>query len=141
MQEADVHKEGKWNGAKCIFQYHNHDFCGLLRSDPHSLVCRQESKVKPTNFVISRNVRKIAKWKRDLMGEGMEVVVDEASTNKLRGRQLQCSSTADLHYVHELLLIICGVSDLISIVVILLPFHDETLCNEGNSVWYMQKVK
>lgn len=64
-----------WNGGKCIFQYHNHDFFGLSRSD-HSKMHRQDLKtwVRPTDYVVSRNARKIAKWKRDLLGEGEEAV-------------------------------------------------------------------
>jgi hypothetical protein len=37
---------------------------------------RQDLKtwVRPTDYVVSRNARKIAKWKRDLLGEGEEAV-------------------------------------------------------------------
>ena len=55
-----------WNGAKCIFQYHNHDFFGLSRSD-HSVLHGKEMRtwVKPSDYVVSKNRRKMAKWKND----------------------------------------------------------------------------
>lgn len=56
-----------WNGGKCIFQYHNHDFFGLSRSD-HNLLHGKELRtwMKPNDYVVSKNARKIAKWRKEI---------------------------------------------------------------------------
>ena len=80
-----------WNGVKCIFQYHNHDFFALSRSD-HSRMHGQDLKtwVKPTDYVVSRNARKIERWKKDFLGEGEGDEVVLGNTVSI--------STAYLHY-------------------------------------------
>jgi predicted RNA-binding Zn-ribbon protein involved in translation (DUF1610 family) len=57
----------KWNGAKCIFQYHNHAFFGLSRSN-HNLLHGRDLRtwVPPSDYVVSRNARKILKWKKEM---------------------------------------------------------------------------
>ena len=63
----------KWNGAKCIFQYHNHDFFGLSRSD-HNLLHGKDLRtwVPPTDYVVSKNARKMIKWKNEMQKKAMQ---------------------------------------------------------------------
>ena len=58
-----------WNGAKCIFQYHNHTFFGLSRSD-HSVLHGKELRtwVPPSDYAVLRNGRQMEKWKKDVQG-------------------------------------------------------------------------
>lgn len=60
-----------WNGGKCIFRYHSHEFFGMSRSD-HNLLHGMDLRtwVPPSDFVVSKNARKIARWKRDLQNVG-----------------------------------------------------------------------
>ena len=60
-------KKKGWNGGKCIFQYHNHDFFGLSRSD-HNLLHGKELRTwtKPNDFIVLKNARKIVKWRKEI---------------------------------------------------------------------------
>ena len=64
-------KKKGWNGGKCIFQYHNHDFFGLSRTDHEKLVGKDlRTWEAPNDHVISKNARKIKRWKREVEGDG-----------------------------------------------------------------------
>ena len=60
-------RKRSWSGGKCIFAYHSHEFFGLSRSDKAELEGKDlRSWTPPNNYVVSKNARKIKRWKREL---------------------------------------------------------------------------
>ena len=56
-----------WSGGRCIFAYHSHDFFGLSRSDKVELEGKDiRTWTSPNSYVVSKNARKINRWKREL---------------------------------------------------------------------------
>lgn len=56
-----------WSGGRCIFAYHSHDFFGLSWSDKAKLEGKDIWNWTPPNsYVVSKNARKIRRWKREL---------------------------------------------------------------------------
>ena len=57
----------KWSGNKCILAYHSHEFFGLSRSDKAQLEGKDvRSWTAPNNYVVSKNARKIKRWKKEM---------------------------------------------------------------------------
>ena len=59
-----------WSGGTCIFKYHSHDFFGLSRSDKEQIEGKSiRTWTPPNNYVISKNARKINRWRTQLEAE------------------------------------------------------------------------
>ena len=62
----------KWNGLKCFFMYHSHEFYGLSKSDSktvHGLASNDECE-SPTDAIMKMNVSRIKKLQDELNGGG-----------------------------------------------------------------------
>lgn len=56
-----------WSGGTCIFTFHSHEFFGLSRSDRAELEGKDlRGWTPPNTYVMSKNARKINRWKREL---------------------------------------------------------------------------
>ena len=60
-------KKRNWNGGKCIFTYHSHEFFGLSRSDCKDLFGNKIETWRPlTEAAMAKNARKIRRWMNEM---------------------------------------------------------------------------
>jgi hypothetical protein len=62
-----IMKRQTWNGAKCLFAYHNINFYGLARGD-YRTVCGKnvEKWIAPDDKAIARNARRVKRFMAEI---------------------------------------------------------------------------